>query len=752
MQIGIQRKIQASVMMLILVAVLLIPFVNLNIGKQLPLSSRENVNWWNPDWPYRKLLTIDHTKVYADLVNFPVLLSLSSDADLAAATQSLGQDIAFILYSDNSTKLNHEIEYFNHGNGQLIAWVNLSMVSFANDTKFWMYFGNTNCGDQQSVEATWNSNFLAVHHLEETSGTVFDSTSHNYDGIPYGSLNQTATGKVDGADYFDGVDDHITLPAVYTSETQFTFETWIYAQPGARHFISQRSNISQQGVFIQILGDSYLQYFINGVSDITSISLNTWNYVALAYNGSMAHLYLNGVLNSIISTPPTWPSDGMCIGDRIAGSRQFHGAIDEVRFSNIARTGNWLNTVYNNQNNPESFITVGTLAQYEYNLNLMVEPSEGGTIEQSPAPPYHYNDIITLTALPNQSYIFDHWGGNLSGNTNPTTITMNENKTVIASFLLQNITPVAVDDSITVNENSTNNTIDVLVNDYDPNGDNLTIISLTQPLHGTSFEDGSYVYYTPIPGYSGSDDFTYTITDGQDGNATATVTVTVIPLNSPPYPPSNPSPGDDDINVSIATDLIWVGGDPDVGDTVRYDVYFGTTSVPLKVASNQSFTTYNLGVLAYSTQYFWYIVSWDSHGSSTKGELWSFTTQSEPSAGIVVNITRPLENSFYFRNLRLFSLPRNTIVYGPIIIKAQVTADSEIDRVEFYIDGKLKKVDTRPPYTYRWAPLRCFRHEILVQAYDVNANTASDQLTVFKWRAHPILLLTGAYLLLSASK
>lgn len=749
MQKDVGKKIKASAMMITLVVVLFIPFVNLNTGSIVTQSARDNIHWWNPDWSNRKLIVIDHTKVSANLINFPILLSRTSDADLADAAQNTGRDIAFILYSDNITKLNHEIEFFNHTNGQLIAWVNMTTVSSTSDTKLWMYYGNTNCSDQQQVEDTWDSNFLAVQHLEEIAGTIYDSTTYNHDGTPYGDLSQNIIGKIDGADSFDGINDHITLPTVYTTENQFTIESWIYAQPGSRHFISQRSNNSL-GVFIQILGDNYIQYYINGISDITGITLNNWHYIVLTYDGSMAHLYVNSVAHSIYCSVPTWPSEGMCLGDRLAGNRQYHGTLDEVRFSKIARNYSWLNTTYNNENNPESFISVGTEEQYEYTLTLIVNPTEGGALNASPAPPYHFNDTVTLTATPNQGYLFDHWEGDLTGDANPASLIINENKTVIASFVYQSTMPVAMNDSATVVENSSDNTIDVLVNDYDPDGDNLTIVSLTQPLHGASSQDGVFVYYTPLQSYTGSDFFTYTITDGQDGNSSATVFITVTPLNTPPNTPSNPTPYNGAVDVSISTDLSWSGGDPDAGDTVRYDVYFGTSSPPILVSANQSTATYNLGVLAYNTTYFWRIVSWDSHDASADGPLWSFTTQSGGDEGIVVNITRPLENSLYIRNLRLFSLRRTTVVYGPITIKAEVTSDSEVDRVEFFVDGKLKKIDTREPYTYRWAPLRCFKHTITVIAYDVDSNSASDEVTVFKWRLHPILLLSGAYVLMNS--
>jgi hypothetical protein len=46
--------------------------------------------------------------------------------------------------------------------------------------------------------------------------------------------------------------------------------------------------------------------------------------------------------------------------------------------------------------------------------------------------------------------------------------------------------------------------------------------------------NGTNVTYTPGAGYTGSDSFTYTISDGKGGTATATVTITVNPLNRPP--------------------------------------------------------------------------------------------------------------------------------------------------------------------------------------------------------------------------
>jgi len=96
--------------------------------------------------------------------------------------------------------------------------------------------------------------------------------------------------------------------------------------------------------------------------------------------------------------------------------------------------------------------------------------------------------------------------------------------------------------------------------------------------------------------------------------------------NYSPYTPSNPSPGDGAVGVLTNAGLSWTGGDPDTGDTVTYDVYFGTSASAPLVSNNQSSTTYNLGTLAYNTKYYWKVIATDEYGASTPGPVWDFTT------------------------------------------------------------------------------------------------------------------------------
>ena len=71
--------------------------------------------------------------------------------------------------------------------------------------------------------------------------------------------------------------------------------------------------------------------------------------------------------------------------------------------------------------------------QSGYTLTITIQGS--GTVTKVPdLPSYTYGQVVNLTANPAAGWVFNHWGGDLSGSTNPTTITMTANKAVTANF------------------------------------------------------------------------------------------------------------------------------------------------------------------------------------------------------------------------------------------------------------------------------------------------------------------------------
>jgi len=158
---------------------------------------------------------------------------------------------------------------------------------------------------------------------------------------------------------------------------------------------------------------------------------------------------------------------------------------------------------------------------------------------------------------------------------------------------LLNQAPMAEDDAATVARGGGDVFIDVLANDQDPDGDALTIASVTQPGSGSVVNSGDFLTYTPAEGFQGEDSFTYTVSDGTD-SATATVTVTVS--NDAPVAVADMAEAES--GVAVLIDVLANDSDPNgdalelvsvsaasngttgiVGDRVRYEASAGFTGI-----------------------------------------------------------------------------------------------------------------------------------------------------------------------------
>ena len=90
-----------------------------------------------------------------------------------------------------------------------------------------------------------------------------------------------------------------------------------------------------------------------------------------------------------------------------------------------------------------------------------------------------------------------------------------------------NDNPVAHNDNVSTVDRQTSVLIDVLSNDTDIDGNNLSIKSVSNPLKGTVSIEGGKIRYTPTGRDAGLFSFTYTISDNYGGEATANVIVSV---------------------------------------------------------------------------------------------------------------------------------------------------------------------------------------------------------------------------------
>jgi hypothetical protein len=315
------------------------------------------------NFQYMKDITIDHTKVEADLKGFPVLIDIY-DSDLRTKVQADGDDIAFSL---DGMSLPHEIELFdqqyNSTHAHLIAWVKADLSSTV-DTILTMYYGNPSIGNQENPSGVWGINYFGVWHLGESSGDALDSTYLGIDGTVMGGPTRGVSGPVGYAYNVDGVDDYIALASAYTEVTG-TYSFWIYPDsfpigPNREsNILASSDTLNRIHVYNEMMrvetatNDEYF-YFSS-----STVNTDAWYHVAVARSGDFGNLYINGAWVEQVEVVGANALSVDSIGGTDDISRMFNGTIDEVRISTAPLSAGWIITEYNNQNDPDSFYSIG---------------------------------------------------------------------------------------------------------------------------------------------------------------------------------------------------------------------------------------------------------------------------------------------------------------------------------------------------------------------------------------------------------
>jgi len=331
-------------------------------------------------WLYRKQITIDHTQITDDLDNFPVLIS-TIDADLMKAQED-GGDILFMNGAGVAVKQRHEIETFDVSSGKLVAWVNINDLSSNEDTVFYMYYGNPDCINQEYPEKTWDSHHKAVWHMNDaTPSTIEDSTSDGITGLKKAvNMPVECSGKIGKGQQFTRtatVSEYITMNDLnmLRFSGDFTISAWIYPlttqnmrvagkhQDISANYKGYALSWDLQGpgtkMSLRVDGGGYnYQYIFANEEEPPS----NWYYLTGMKRSGTNYLYIDGVQQSQTGTQTLVNSDyPFCIGAwrTEAASANFNGIIDEVRVSDIGRSPAWIETEYNNMNNPALFFSIG---------------------------------------------------------------------------------------------------------------------------------------------------------------------------------------------------------------------------------------------------------------------------------------------------------------------------------------------------------------------------------------------------------
>jgi hypothetical protein len=311
-------------------------------------------------WSNRKAITINHTQVSGNavLTSFPVLVSLT-DASLQSAAKSDGSDIIFTA-ADGMTRLSHEIEHYSSTTGNLVAWVQVPVLSPATDTVIYMYYGNPSASQEQNPAGVWTNHYTAILHLDNNAGiTGSDSTGNGNSAVINGVT--AAGGKMGGGGSFNGT-SYLSPAGIVLGSTN-TISAWFYdtATAGSsRSLWGNSAGYTDEATYNAYPGYNHIGLEKSGIGSTSTKAYtpNAWHQVVVVNNAGSAKLYVDGAADGLTLTGmPGYVLNYIGRGQ----SGYWGGSLDEIRVSDVARSNDWILTEYRNQNTPASFFTVGSL-------------------------------------------------------------------------------------------------------------------------------------------------------------------------------------------------------------------------------------------------------------------------------------------------------------------------------------------------------------------------------------------------------
>ncbi|MDN5211692.1 DUF2341 domain-containing protein [Fulvivirgaceae bacterium BMA12] len=332
---------------------------------------------------WEKVVVLNHEKISGSevLFNFPVLLHIQEtmlkSKTLGGLIEDIhGYDIAFV--DELGEIMDHQVENYDPGSGELLVWVRIQELSPFVDTRFSLYFGNENIKEDLSTNFTWEENYTGVWHLNNDTQ---DATVNNNTGSSFGT--NRVLGKMAYGMQFRGDKDvngsivHIPDHNSLDLHKEGTIEAWVYVNSFQNWagvvYKGDKPDFSDDAYFIQFLGDSERQrltFGITGENGIYSyersaidLKSHTWYYIAFTWNPEKIQLYVNGYDygSKVNNTAARNTDGGLNIGSQLneaVKNNPFDGVIDEVRISKVARSQQWIATTYKNQSAPASFFSI----------------------------------------------------------------------------------------------------------------------------------------------------------------------------------------------------------------------------------------------------------------------------------------------------------------------------------------------------------------------------------------------------------
>jgi hypothetical protein len=348
-------------------------------------------------YKWKAKLTIDNTKVGADLTNYPVYLTVGNvpplmvDANGGKPCIDGGGDIAFSSDISGVTELSREIVNCQIDDNPALAlvqiWVKVPAVSSSVPTVFWIWWGKVGA-TQPAVGAAFGRNsvwtgpaFGAVLHLSEnnttTAGNYVDSTGNgNTFNSPTNAKTPTRTSWANGKlgysqDMDDVNNDNIGRAGALTGITSDTFTGSVWVRRTSTSGGTSLARVFSHGnddrfdVGVDSTGAGGPMSFISNGAGATggwvtnglALSDSNWHQLQFSHNSGTVSSYKDATKTTRAYTVR---NEGRqpCIGGKYAANETLEALYDEFRWTNgVALSDGWITTDFNSQNSPSTFLS-----------------------------------------------------------------------------------------------------------------------------------------------------------------------------------------------------------------------------------------------------------------------------------------------------------------------------------------------------------------------------------------------------------
>jgi hypothetical protein len=291
--------------------------------------------------------------------------------------------------------------------------------------------------------------------LDESSGDFFADAVSDNNGTGAPSPTPTAA-QVFGGQLFDGADG-INVPADssfdFGPDGSLTIAVWIKRSSGissAEVAVGRDDPATQlhwwtglwgggEAAFVLIEKDgtgSNVSDFLTGIDVIAD---GNWHLIVVVRDGATNETRLYVDFDNVIKTAPDdsvtidydsgfdSATEDLNIGHLVPGGFNFDGTLDEVAIYNRVLSEAEIAQHYNSG---AGVSYCDPLARHE----LTVNPAPVNGTVNPPGGVYFEGRELEVTPVPDATFAFDGWSGDLSGFSNPASLVMDAAKTISAAF------------------------------------------------------------------------------------------------------------------------------------------------------------------------------------------------------------------------------------------------------------------------------------------------------------------------------